>query len=243
MKPPCHMPTCVRTSAFRTTINIFILIDGYVRIHNFLLELNSAPHTDMYPTKEEFTKILSTRTLDWIIDNYLFSGLPFYSSHQPLLHPEMIRTLSKGLDVPEGDICVVGSARIGFSLSPLKFGEPFSAYSDIDIVVISRTLFDPSWLDIVGRRRLNSSTLHPRTSQRLREHREHHYIYNGWIYPESIVEALEIGERWLRTFNGLSQIPELASRTVGGRLYRTWEHARLYHEWSLSKVKQAAFSS
>ena len=190
----------------------------------------------MYPTKEEFKEFLRTREMDWILDHHVFSGLPFYSSDQPKVHKQVSRAISKGLNVPLSDICVVGSARIGFSLSPLRFGEPFSPFSDIDIIVVSPSLFDPSWLDILGSQ---STNLGQETRNRLRQHREYHYIYNGWIYPGSVLEALEIGERWLRTFNGLSHITELAGRSIGSRLYRTWDHARLYHQWSLQKVKDS----
>ena len=120
-------------------------------------------HLRMYPTKEEFEELLRTREVDWIIDKHLFGGPPFYSSDQPDVHDRMIRALSTGLKVPRRDICVVGSARIGFSLSPPRFGEPFSQFSDIDIVVVSSALFDPSWLDILGSPRRNSSTLRHHT--------------------------------------------------------------------------------
>ena len=193
----------------------------------------------MYPTKDEFQELLDTHTLDWIIDHHVFYGLPFYSSHAPDLHNQMVHAISKGLNVPPKDICVVGSARIGFSLSPEKFGQPFSEFSDIDVCVVSDTLFDPSWLDMLGRYRARGITLSQRTKWHLKKHREDHYIYNGWIYPESVVQALGIGQRWLRTFNGLSHIADFASRTVAGRLYRTWDHARNYHRWSLSRLKQA----
>ena len=194
----------------------------------------------MYPTKAEFETLLKTHAIDWIIEHHVFNGLPFYSSNKPEVHNQMIRAISTGLNVPQSDICVIGSGRIGFSLSPLKFGEPFDQFSDIDVCVVSPSLFDLSWLDILGKRRTTRATFHPRTKRNLWEHRERHYVYNGWVYPESVGQALEIGQRWLTTFNGLSRIAELASRSVGGRLYRTWEHARLYHHWSLEKVKQKA---
>ena len=196
----------------------------------------------MYPTKDEFKELLNSRTLDWVIDNYVFRGLPFYSSHAPEVHNQMIRTISQGLNVSQNDICVIGSARIGFSLSPEKYGQPFSEFSDIDICIVSQSLFDPSWLDVLGRYRTKGLSLNRRTRWHLQEHREGHYVYNGWMYPESIVQVLEIGQRWLRTFNGLSHIADFASRTVAGRLYRTWDHARYYHRWSLGKVKQRLFN-
>lgn len=188
----------------------------------------------MYPTKKEFQDLLQTRELDWIIERHLFQGAPFYSSHNPQLHGRMIREISLGLGVPKDDICVVGSARVGFSLAPHRFGEPFNEYSDLDVVVVSPELFDPSWIDILTRRRTAKNR---RTRSSLWAHRERHYVYNGWIYPGSLVDALGIGESWLRTFNGLSRIVELAGRPVAGRLYRTWDHARFYHQRSLGQLK------
>ena len=196
----------------------------------------------MYPTKEEFQELLNSHTLDWIIDNHVFGGVPFFSLNAPEVHNSMIQTISRGLKVPKSDICVIGSARIGYSLSPERFGQQFNEFSDIDICVVSESLFDPSWLDMLDKYRMKGIALNQQTKRNLQVHRESHYIYNGWIYPGSVVQVLSIGELWLRTFNGLSRISELASRNVGGRLYRTWDHVRHYHRWSLGKVKDRVFS-
>ena len=190
----------------------------------------------MFPTKHEFEDLLTTRPIDWIIENHLFNGIPYYSSDKPEIHSQMTRAIARGLKVPPRDICVVGSARIGFSLSPLRFGEPFSQYSDIDVFVVSTSLFDPSWMDMLRKRPRRGMILSKQTRLRLSAHRERHYIYNGWMYPDDVVEALEIGHQWLRTFSGLSRITQLASRRISARLYRTWDHAKLYHRWSLGKV-------
>ena len=192
----------------------------------------------MHPTKDEFVDLLNTCAVDWIVDNHVFTGIPYYGLQQPRVYQLMMRALARGLRLTETEICVIGSARTGFSLAPNKFGESFNEYSDIDICVVSHALFDSSWLDILRITRLRSANLSGQTRAQLRVHREHHYLYNGWMYPESIVPVLRIGQRWLTTFHGLSRIPELASRSVSGRLYRTWDHARFYHQWSLDKVKQ-----
>lgn len=193
----------------------------------------------MYPSEEEFKRALRSRPFDWIIDRYLLRGLPFYSAREPALHDEMLRAVSTGLRVTRPDIGVVGSARVGFSLAPYKFGEPFSESSDLDVIVVSSRLFDASWVDILRRRTNPSPPLSTSTRASLRRHRKKHYVYNGWMYPDDIVEVLEIGPLWLRTFRGLARIPELAGRPVGARLYRTWDHARLYLRWSLSMVKES----
>jgi len=39
------------------------------------------------------------------------------------------------------DVCIVGSAKLGFSPSPVKYGVSFKETSDVDVVVISESLF------------------------------------------------------------------------------------------------------
>ena len=196
----------------------------------------------MYPTKEEFEDLLRSRSLDRIVDDYLLTGIPFSFADRPDVYQRMIGELAKGLDVPKQDICVVGSARIGFSLSPPDFGAPFNEYSDIDVVVVSPTWFDSSWMDMLMNRRAPWSKLKPATKTSVIKHREKYYIYNGWIYPDSVAETLEFGQRWLTTFNGLSRIPHLSSLPIGGRLYRTWDHVRVYHSRGLRKILEGMAS-
>ena len=195
--------------------------------------------TYTYPTKEEFVDMLRNERLDQIVDEHLFAGMPFSFSAQAEVYQAMLRAISSGLQVSQNDICVVGSARIGFSLSPHKFGEPFGRYSDIDIIVVSSSLFDASWVDILTNRHARWSSLRNITRNNLIDHKDKHFIYNGWIYPLNVAEALNIGNPWSRTFRGLSRIPELASRSIHSRLYRTWDHARAYHNRSLRQVLMA----
>ena len=191
----------------------------------------------MYPNRQEFEQLLRNTTLDSLVEKYLFAGLPFSFFGRTDTYKQMLRSISRGLEVPQPNICVVGSARIGFSLAPHKFGQPFSPYSDIDIVIVSEELFDSSWLDILTNRHHRWSSLSRQTQDRLIEHQERHHIYYGYISPSFVAPALAIGHQWLTTFNRLSQIPFLASRPVSGRLYRTWDHAKVYHRWSLRRVR------
>ena len=180
-----------------------------------------------------------TCNLDEVVDTHLFAGVPYSFSGNPDIYDRMLQELSYGLKVGKQDICIVGSARIGFSLSPAKFGVPFGQFSDVDVVVVSPCLFDPSWINILSNPRVRWSSLSSRTRQSLKDHRTKHYVHQGWIYPDSLAEALDIGERWLTTFHGLSQTPMLSSYNIGGRLYRTWDHARIYHRRGLEKVRES----
>ena len=190
-----------------------------------------------FMTKAEFEQQLTKDNIESILDDCLFRGLPFYFRNQPEIYSKMLRTLSRGLRVSSKDICVVGSAHVGFSLSPHNYGEPFNQRSDIDIVVVSPNLFDPSWIDMLTTRRTPWYKLKKRTKDYICEHREKYHIYNGWMYPQLVAEVLGIGTRWVSTFNRISRIPELSSITISGRLYRTWEHVRHYHRRGLRKIR------
>ena len=72
----------------------------------------------------------------------LFEG--FKQPH--ILHPRWIKELAEKIDVPFESIRIVGSAQLGYSLSPRKEYRLFSPeYSDIDVAIISEDLFDLSW--------------------------------------------------------------------------------------------------
>ena len=50
----------------------------------------------MYPSKEEFEQILRTGDLDHLLDEYLFTGLPFSFADDPKIHERLIGTISRG---------------------------------------------------------------------------------------------------------------------------------------------------
>ena len=103
----------------------------------------------MYPSKKEFKEALTSRPFDWIIDQYLLKGVPFYSASEPDLHTELLRAISTGLGVTRTDIGVVGSARVGFSLDPDKFGEPFNDFSDLDIMGLQAVVWvKAAWVTV-----------------------------------------------------------------------------------------------
>lgn len=73
---------------------------------------------------------------------WLSEGIPFAFKNSPALY-EVIRVwLGNRLDVDPKEIHLSGSARIGQSLAPAKMGKVFGSHSDLDLFVISNSLFD-----------------------------------------------------------------------------------------------------
>lgn len=72
---------------------------------------------------------------------WLSEGIPFAFRKTPALY-EVIRVwLGNRLDVEPKEIHLCGSARIGQSLAPNKIGKVFGEHSDLDLFVVSESLF------------------------------------------------------------------------------------------------------
>jgi len=72
---------------------------------------------------------------------WLSEGIPFAFKKSPALY-EVVRVwLGTRLDVDPKEIHLSGSARIGQSLAPAKLGTVFGNHSDLDLFVVSESLF------------------------------------------------------------------------------------------------------
>jgi hypothetical protein len=182
-----------------------------------------------------------------VLQDYVFSGDPYAFSAQPNALPNLRAHVSRALSVDEKNIVVVGSAQVGFSLSPDNFPRRFTDGSDIDVVVVDERLFDTVWHTLLQwhypRRRNLPEGDWAWTSARRKE------LYWGWFVPNeirfnglSLPGALkpirDCSTLWFNTFQSLTQYPEFSKREVNGRLYRTWEHVRLYHAEGLRQIRE-----
>ncbi len=189
-----------------------------------------------YPSKDEFSVLLDSHDHTKIVEELLIGGVPFAFRDSPADYDTLRGTLGAALHLAVDTMTVIGSGRIGFSLSPDKYGIPFSAKSDLDVVVVSAELFDVAWFDLLrlGRRYFG---LHKRVQERVDTHRESN-IFWGFILPDHLPGAVALSPVWFRAFRGLARNPSLASRDVNGRLYRTWDHVHVHQLHSLRKIQQ-----
>lgn len=73
---------------------------------------------------------------------WLSEGIPYAFKDCPGVYEAMRSWLSNNLDVAAKNFSLVGSARLGTSLAPVKLGTAFNSNSDLDLIVISDSLFD-----------------------------------------------------------------------------------------------------
>jgi hypothetical protein len=190
-----------------------------------------------YPTKEEFVKLLFTINRLNLLETHVFQGTPYVFRNAPADYAALRSHVASKLGIAIDDITIIGSARTGFSIAPDTFGIPFRATSDIDVLIVAPKLFDELWLDLLRLPRSRFSQLPPHHRQRIQKHKDH--IYWGWMWPEDFVGVSRSAEHWLGAIRSIGRIPQLAKYPTSGRLYRSWEHAHVYHLDSLTRLAHA----
>lgn len=199
------------------------------------------------PTVDEFIGLLETESLPSIVETYVFKAEPFAFQENPEAYEQMKANLVERLSVRPENITIVGSAKLGFSLSPDTRFRRFSASSDIDVAVVSKELFDRMWSIILewhnprrsehlpvaerdwvvnSRRRIYWGTLRPRELK-----------YSGVAFPEKLRPLRDLTTAWFNAFKELSRLAVFDERETSGYLYRTWWHANLYHTAGLIQIR------
>jgi hypothetical protein len=200
-----------------------------------------------FPSVEEFKQILRRGSLDKIVKEYVFDGIPYVFQNRPEGLKTLRRYLSDSLRIKNENAIIIGSAKIGFSLSPDTMFRQFSNESDIDVLVVDERLFDAIWETILKwhypRRITGLAGMDIQWNRRRRWD-----LYWGWLvpdriryeglsFPEVLKPVRNISTAWFNTFKGISRLADFSGRDVHGRLYRSWANATLYHIDGLRQLR------
>src|SRR5437867_2255497 len=82
------------------------------------------------------------------IDQYVLGPRAFVFAWLEEPYLEFRRSMEGLLATGGGDIKLIGSAKLGFSLNPDHLLRPFRGDSDLDLVVVSSQLFDAALLEL-----------------------------------------------------------------------------------------------
>ncbi len=124
---------------------IFIIIWSIKIMQPFLVSRQALQLIEQYPEPNIIVmalKFMPEHELRSFIRLFLSEGIPFAFSKAPILFETVRDWLSKELDIHPKMITIIGSARLGYSLAPKKFGNPFGEHSDLDFTIISKDLFN-----------------------------------------------------------------------------------------------------
>lgn len=128
--------------------------------------------------------------------------------------------VSDSMNVSFNSIAMVGSGKVGYSLSPKKFLKPFSIdnnASDIDIAIISSELFNYFWKLFRKSYTVTQDKLYQYISRG---------IYRGYISDSDLIQVKNCRTEWVKYSSP-------AKKELQGKLYFQHEiHFRIYRDWN-----------
>jgi hypothetical protein len=129
------------------------------------------------------------------------------------------------------EIWVIGSAKLGFSITEKRLPDgtklpryrTFSPTSDVDIAVVSSSIFELIW---------NELSIHAYQSPRLpwKSGALGDYLIGGWLRPDHFPKGVRLRrcDDWWDLFRSLSADARFGRRKIRGALFHSMDHVKRY---------------
>ncbi len=104
-----------------------------------------------WPTADQLRQLLDSFPAEVLARRHLIGGVPHLFKDDPIKYISLRDTIAKALALGHHDIGIVGSARIGLTLSAHKGWSLFTMGHDIDVAIVSADLVEKG-LDSLTRR-------------------------------------------------------------------------------------------
>lgn len=170
-------------------------------------------------------------------DNWYFREILNIPNEKILETIDLFKLIvSKSMNISFNNIVMVGSAKLGYSLSPNKALKKFEVEddgkSDIDIAVISPQLFDIYWKFFRESYDVTKTNLYGYISRQ---------IYRGYISERNLLEIDKCRIDWLDKSKEVRK--KLKSEMyfkheINFRIYRDWNDMMEYHIQSIEELKR-----
>jgi hypothetical protein len=181
-------------------------------------------------------KHASEREVRHFLELWVAEGIPFAFQLRPLLFQAARDFLAARLQVSAREITIIGSSRIGYSMSPTEdFGRAFHPRSDLDFTAISSALFERvaadarAWVSeyqggiaqpTEAERRWWEDNARRLPTNLARGFVDTHYVPNRprYVWPSKVAQALWVLAEKLKRTDGAQW-----GRRQSLRVYRDWD--------------------
>lgn len=192
---------------------------------------------------EEFKLLLQKQTDAELVTEVLLAPGAKHVKDEDIQHIRRRLAEVFDIDVNGVEVYVVGSAKLGFSISEkrekgvfLPMFRPFRPESDIDIAVISPPIFNAIWAELS--RHANSSAFRmPWDSGQLGD-----YLVHGWLRPDHFpfprTRLLRRCDLWWDQFGRFSRDERFGRRKVRGGLYHTVADLTQYQQRGVTRCRK-----
>lgn len=181
---------------------------------------------------------------DIIVQKYLIEGETyFFTEIRPNEEFEFKKDIASILDVHIRDIVIVGSGKFGFSIKPEQRGEGLYLYkefdsntekkSDLDIAIISSSLFDKEIINLYNHMSFHKDTWKNRNDLAK-------YVLKGKITIRHLPldfkltkDILQVQEKYQMQY----------AREVNLEIYKSWYYFETYHQQNIQNIQLNLISS
>lgn len=159
----------------------------------------------------------------------------YFNENASYKYNEFKYYMSQKFGINPQEITIIGSARFGFSMNPQKNYKDFNENSDIDIVIVSKKLFEKLWDDLLVNFTENDNGLSYKYKDVCRN------VFKRFIDTERYPEYLTTkNEKWFQQVAGYKkdlQIDYMFPEEIGYRIFRSWEDFKLYLIKNIKNLK------
>ena len=223
--------------------------------HSKLLEVLRGKET---PKSSDFKSLIVALDNHRVLAKvFLLEGTPFVFENSPMKYVVFREQIADRFEIGSQDVCIVGSAKLGYSPSPQKFGVSFSQLSDVDVVIISEPLFyrgsralfatltsvGPSVSEAKSKSHADREMkVDARDWAKLKESARN-FVYenfNPGLLPYDHALRTEIFDN-ISSTSGLflALEPQVFVSKIRCRVFRTWKSAEDYYSNTLREAKRA----
>ena len=194
---------------------------------------------------QDFLDALSTQGDDSnVMDfcrKYVLHGTPHVFNGRENEYYDFRKKIAERFKISFHEVYITGSAKLGFS--PYK-GTDFSYDSDIDIAIVSNSLFE-SVMELVREYQMNlRASRRAVTAQELKVYHQFlEYTAIGWIRPDKLPLAFRVNEYkgdWFQFFESLSYgRSEVGNYKVSAGVFRSYRDLELYTYSTIQQLKSS----
>jgi len=193
---------------------------------------------------EEFTERLVASSVEEVVQEVILADTALHVPEDDRNYIKQRLGESYGVEATTIEIWIVGSAKLGFSITEKRRGDapvlprfrPFRAESDIDVAVVCPAIFDAIWAELSAYAyRSVSSSLLPWNSGNLG-----HYLVHGWLRPDHFPRArLPRCDMWWDLFYSLSREARFNRHRVRGALFHSVQDLTGYQTRAVTDCRLA----
>jgi hypothetical protein len=180
---------------------------------------------------QDFRRDLRTASLPELVQRHITYGDCFALTESQYF--ELKSDIARKFGVHHSAVLIVGSGKLGFSIVGKKRYRYFNDASDLDIALISESLFDGLWLDAYEY--WKSRSYWPEYEQ-FKE-----YLFRGWIRPDKLPPANTFRRTndWWEFFRELTASQKFGPYRIRAGLYRSWAFLEGYQTKCVTECRDA----